>query len=174
MSSSSSSITVGNLSFDPKDAAEDQLGELGIERLRTLYVEIGGMQDPAKDFGAHHRTAHWKIIRACMVIWEHLNIVVYDALDKCHYFVHVPEEGGTEAGEDVPQYPPSEWHRSGANTKLAQGPLRQIRRPGSKNCANNCARSKQSWTRGLATRARARLRSAAGPRRLPGTSFQLV
>jgi hypothetical protein len=102
MSSSSSSITAGNLSFDPKDAAEDQLGELGIERLRTLYVEIGGMQDPAKDFGAHHRTAHWKIIRACMVIWEHLNIVVYDALDKCHYFVHVPEEGGTEAGEDVP------------------------------------------------------------------------
>ena len=42
MSSLLSSITVGNLVLNTKDAAEDQLGELKIESLSALYVAIGG------------------------------------------------------------------------------------------------------------------------------------
>ena len=92
-----SSITVGNLVLNTKDAAEDQLGELKIESLRALYVAIGGKQDLAKDFGQHHRVAHRRIIRACLVILDDQKFVVYDAPTKSHYFVHVPEADGDEA-----------------------------------------------------------------------------
>ena len=101
MSSLLSSITVGNLVLNTKDAAEDQLGELKIESLRALYVAIGGKQDLAKDFGQHHRVAHRRIIRACLVILDDQKFVVYDAPTKSHYFVHVPEADGDEAGPTV-------------------------------------------------------------------------
>ena len=101
MSSLLSSITVGNLVLNTKDAVEDQLGELKIESLRALYVAIGGKQDLAKDFGQHHRVAHRRIIRACLVILDDQKFVVYDAPTKSHYFVHVPEADGDEARPTV-------------------------------------------------------------------------
>ena len=142
MSSSLSSFTVGNLSFDTKDPAEDQLGLLKIDALRVLYVEIGGTQDPANDFGEHHRAAHIKITRACMVILEHRKLVVYNASENATTSCTCPRAVVPRPGRMCPQHPPSKWHRSGArncwrssivrqrphaNTKLAQGPLRQVR-----------------------------------------------